>query len=65
MYSNSDVPVLGRDTQANKTNWVTTSFMVAFHVLAVNTGALLTGLLKSYSPSIFKCRRAVSMVLGV
>jgi fatty-acid desaturase len=31
----NDVPVLGRDTQANQTNWVTTSFMVAFHVLAV------------------------------
>ena len=31
----SDVPVLGRDTQANKTNWVTTGFMVAFHLLAV------------------------------
>jgi fatty-acid desaturase len=31
----SDVPVLGRDTQANQTNWVTTGFMVAFHVLAV------------------------------
>src|ERR1700734_4345992 len=30
-----DVPVLGRDTQANQTNWVTTGFMVAFHVLAV------------------------------
>src|SRR5579863_6513497 len=31
----TDVPVLGRDTQANQTNWVTTGFMVAFHVLAV------------------------------
>src|SRR5258708_7032371 len=31
----SDVPVLGRDTQADKTNWVTTGFMVAFHLLAV------------------------------
>lgn len=31
----SDVPVLGRDTQSNQTNWVTTGFMVAFHVLAV------------------------------
>jgi fatty-acid desaturase len=31
----TDVPVLGRDAQANQTNWVTTSFMVAFHVLAV------------------------------
>src|SRR5665213_714989 len=31
----SDVPALGRDTQANKTNWVTTGFMVAFHLLAV------------------------------
>ena len=30
-----DVPVLGRDTQANQTNWVTTGFMVAFHLLAV------------------------------
>ena len=31
----SDVPVLGRGTQAHQTNWVTTGFMVAFHVLAV------------------------------
>jgi fatty-acid desaturase len=30
-----DVPVLGRDTQANRTNWLTTGFMVAFHLLAV------------------------------
>ncbi len=30
-----EVPVLGRDTQANQTNWVTTGFMVAFHLLAV------------------------------
>jgi stearoyl-CoA desaturase (delta-9 desaturase) len=35
MQPHSDVPVLGRDTQANKTNWVTTSFMSAFHVLAL------------------------------
>ncbi len=35
MQPHSDVPVLGRDTQANQTNWVTTGFMVAFHVLAV------------------------------
>ena len=32
---NGEVPVLGRDTQANQTNWLTTGFMVAFHVLAV------------------------------
>ena len=31
----ADVPVLGRGTQAHRTNWVTTGFMVAFHVLAV------------------------------
>ena len=31
----NDVPVLGRDAQANKTNWLTTGFMVAFHLLAV------------------------------
>ena len=31
----ADVPVLGRGTQAHRTNWVTTGFMLAFHVLAV------------------------------
>ena len=33
--AHAHVPVLGRDTQSGKTNWVTTGFMVAFHVLAV------------------------------
>src|SRR6201996_5347114 len=33
--THGNVPVLGRGTQANKTNWMTTGFMVAFHVLAV------------------------------
>jgi stearoyl-CoA desaturase (delta-9 desaturase) len=31
----ADVPVLGRGSQAHRTNWLTTGFMVAFHVLAV------------------------------
>jgi fatty-acid desaturase len=31
----NDVPVLGRDAQAKKTNWLTTGFMVAFHLLAI------------------------------
>src|ERR1700677_2415174 len=31
----ANVPVLGRGTQAHRTNWLTTGFMLAFHVLAV------------------------------
>jgi fatty-acid desaturase len=57
------VPVLGRATQAHQRNWLTTSVMSAFHVLAV--AALFMFTWKAFLSAIVLWAFAVNMGIGM
>ena len=58
-----EVPVLGRATQAHQRNWLTTSVMAAFHILAV--AALFTFTWKAFLSAIVLWVFAVNMGIGM